>query len=437
MKIIINILLINLFFFNILKGQEKNVSLLVGDSLPNLEIPKIFNFSRPSINTSSYKNKLLIIDLWGTTCKTCIEALPKMERLQQMFVGNLQILLVTTEKEKMIKNFWYNNKYTKHLSLPSVVEDKIFSNLFKYAYLPHEVWIYKNKVIAITSADYVDEHNIKRVLEGQKVNWPIKNDFYNTNSNTPLFALDSTQVDIDNTVIEYAAIGGSREKMNSSSNLFRDSKKNTIRFCIANQPILNSYFYCYSQIIQSDTLLKPFKELLANQVQWQVQNKSRYAFNKDVDNYYSSWLRENGICFESLYVNKGQNSKEIFESAISDLNRLLGLDVRWERKNRKVWIVTQSKIGIKAKKEQNVRGKTITLHNIIMKLNDVSENPYVFIENAEPTAEIAFDIRKATNLNNVREALKISGFDMVERQMNIDMLIFSEIKGPVFPLNVK
>lgn len=62
-------------------------NLKIGDRVPEIIISKIIGDSKPDAKISDFKDKLLILDFWDTFCGSCIEALPKLDSLQQKF-GN-------------------------------------------------------------------------------------------------------------------------------------------------------------------------------------------------------------------------------------------------------------------------------------------------------------------------------------------------------------
>ena len=69
-------------------GQKTNAVkertfLQIGDTVPNIFIPYIQNYKQSSLRFSSFKDKWVILDFWFGTCKSCIEAFPKMEALQR------------------------------------------------------------------------------------------------------------------------------------------------------------------------------------------------------------------------------------------------------------------------------------------------------------------------------------------------------------------
>ena len=429
------IMIISLLSNFIVLGQQ-NIGLSVGDSLPIFSIPKMIHSKNRVESTSDYKNKLLIIDFWGTGCGTCIESLPKMEALEKKFNGMLRILPVTDEKEKNILEFWNNNKYTRDLKGASVVEDRIFKEYFKHKYIPHEVWVYKGKIIAITSLEYIDTFNINKVLKGDVINWPIKNDFYSFDRDKPLFELDKKMLNIESDFVSYSAISDFREKNNSpiwfsgGSGIQRDTIKKTIRSFFLNQPILNSYLMYLPKIINSEILVKPrYAGFLPNQVVWEVNDKSKYIFEKKLGLYSQEWLLRNGICFESLYPDTGQNDKEVAQSVISDLDRLLGLKVRWEKRTETVLLITahankKNKI-LKVTKD----GKLYSIYDIYHYLNEQADNPYVFNESGDELTEILLNIKSWKDILNIKKGLQNAGFNLQEQSREVDKLVFTEIDG--------
>jgi FKBP-type peptidyl-prolyl cis-trans isomerase len=424
---------IMILFFGKISAQNKGLA--VGDKMPDFLIPKMIHTTKGKVRTSDFKNKLLIIDFWSTSCSGCVEALPKMEALQKRFVDKIKILPVTYETEAYTFNFWKNNKYTKNLLLPSVVEDKIFSAYFKHKTIPHEIWVNKGKVVAITSSQYVDVKNIKEVLEGKVINWPVKYDYYTFDGDKALlFKLDDKQIDINNTSLKYAAIsdykeGVSSEGFSGGSGIVRDTLKKTIRAYFLNQPIYNSYILNLNNTIDQGSLVKPSITVDPNQIIWEVIDKSKYVYDPKLD-YEQNWVRDHGICFESLNPDTGQTDRKIYKTITSDLNRLLGLNVRWEKRKEKVYVLVRTDNKKNPTGEGNDSGtKTISIGNLIYNLNQKEANPYVFDESnytGNERVKIADSI-SWTNILSIKKYLLNQGLDLKEEERNVDKLIFTEV----------
>ncbi|MGY0036937.1 hypothetical protein [Pedobacter sp. NJ-S-72] len=352
-----------------------------------------------------------------------------MENLQKRFGDRIKILPVTEEKENLVLNFWKTNKYTKELSIPSVVEDKVLNSYFKHRSVPHEVWIYKGKVIGITEPEYVDENNIQKVLSGVKVNWPVKYDYYVYNSTQPLFSPDNNQIDTSNTILKYASICGYLEKIQSEAiaggvGTIRDKQKKTIRTYFLNESIFAAYVLNWNHAVELKNLVKPSYIVDPNQVIWDVSDKSKYIYLRAFG-YRQDWLRLHGICFESQNPDTGQTDNEVAKSVINDMNALLGLNVRWEKRREKVLNLVKKETGGGAKL---LEGKSYSLSSLSYELNQHAENPYVF-NKSKSEEKLNLNIQSWTDIPAIRKALQLYGYDLEEEEKEVDKFVFSEIDG--------
>jgi thiol-disulfide isomerase/thioredoxin len=428
-------------------GQQ---SLTVGDQLPDFVIPKVINSDLPFVSTKDFRNQLLIIDFWSVYCSGCVVALPKMEALQKQFGNKIKILPVTNEAEDLVMAFWKKNKNTKNLNLSSVVEDKIFDSYFKHRGVPHEVWIFNGKVIGITAAEYVDEHNIRKVLESQPINWPVKDDFYTFDgTKQALFQADENQIDLKTTSIIYAAISDYKEGVNAvgltgGSGIVRDAKQKTIRTFFLNQPIYTSYFLNWGKIVKPESLNKPSAFGIGpNEIIWESVDPSRYMYHPN-SGYLAEWIRKNGICFESQYPDTGQTDQQVYASIIADLNRLLGLNVRWEKRTEKVLLLTRNNqhinlsskpISKETEEHFSVHGdiqrfRDVPLSTLVFKLNQEEQNPYVFDKTGfTGNVDLDFQLSSWTHIAAVRKALARYGLDLKEEERLVDKFVFTEING--------
>lgn len=424
-------------------------NLSIGDRLPDFSINKLINANKKIALTAEFKNQLLIVDFWATNCSGCVAALPKMDALQKKFGSKIKILPVTYEKGVNVLVFWKNNKYTKNLSLPSVVEDKIFAAYFKHRSIPHEVWIYKGKVIAITSSDFVDASNIEIVLSGQQVSWPVKNDFDVFDATKQfLFTPDPNQVDTSSTFMKYTAISDYKADVNAEGlggfGIIRDSRKKIIRAFFLNYPIYNAYQINWNYLIKPAGLVRPSSTLMPNQIVWEVLDKSRYIFTEGTD-ALQNWLTKNGICFESVNPDTGQTDIVVHKSIIADLDRLLGLHARWEKRKENVLILVRNDKNILLKSKQTLTGeyddhliikgslhqfRDLPLNSLITQMNRQADNPYVFDE-TDYTNNLDMDLNFSswTDIAGIKKALKPYGLDLKEEERLVDKFVFTEIDG--------
>lgn len=164
------------------QSPSKIRPLKIGDTVPDISMGTAINYSKPGIQFSDFKNKLLILDFWSSWCSPCVRALPDFNRLQREFHNDIQILLATPQgKDKIISVLSKRN-----IRLPSIYRDTLLSELFPHQSVPHEVWIKNNKVFAITGDYEVSSKNIKMVLSGKITSFPERTSNFKYDLKKPL-----------------------------------------------------------------------------------------------------------------------------------------------------------------------------------------------------------------------------------------------------------
>lgn len=418
---------------------QKNLrSLVIGDTVPDFKIAKIFNDNRKTARMSDFKDQLVIFDFGNLYCKGCVEALPHMDSLQKRFGNRIRIFWVTPEYEEDVARFWNrkNNELTRNNNLAVIVEDSTVRAYFKHKSWPHEAWVYKGKLVALTSAQYVDSNNISKVLGGEKISWPVKNDFETYDKQRLLFELNRTVAQgSKGTSVRYTAISGFKEgiagteTLSGGSGIIRDAENKTVRVFFLNQPVYNSYLLNLIKLMKPGMYVKPSSYGIApNEVHWEMTDQSRYLYGKH-DGYQADWLRKHGICYESLNPDTGQTDQDIAKSVIADLNRLLNLNVRWERRKEHVLVVVNIPDNEKEPtKEVNRSGNEMALSTLLYQLNQQPANPYVFNGTgyADKDLKLQLNIQSWTDILSIRKAIRSFGLDLKEEERMVDKVVFSE-----------
>lgn len=439
MKIYYISLLILLFNFKVNAQQYRKTnlstdtikSLTVGDRLPDVFIPKIINNNTSKMEISEYSDQLLILDFWATTCPGCIEKLPYMAELQKKFSGKIKILPVTYEEEGKASAFLKKNRLTKNLNLPSIVEDKILTKLFKHILIPHEIWIYKGYVIAITDAEYVNEQNIELILSGKLNEWQIKNDFLATmKAGTPVLQPNVSLQSSEKNKINYACILGNVESSKSIIGNSIDSISHMRRSYIINFSILDAYTMTWRLLKPNLSLPEP------NQIIWEVKNPSKYAYNPKLT-YRAEFRKNYNISYESYKLDTINDSERQAKAIISDLDYLLNLKGRWEKRKVKSLILVKMENGKRFKSTKGeqyvVLDKPLKeLHNsplntITWLINQEAENPRTFNETGfDGILNIDLNIGAWTDIQNIRKELNKYGLDLKDEEREQEMFVLTE-----------
>jgi len=156
----------------------------IGDKMPDVLMTHIINSRYKSARLSDFKDKLIIVDFWAVWCGSCVKAIPELDSLQRAFPDKLQVLLVNPQKEvnseKQVNmtvariNAWSARK----LIVPIVFKDTAISKYFNFLSIPACAWISPDgRLIAFTEGEQVTAANIEKVINGEKLDLPVKDDY--------------------------------------------------------------------------------------------------------------------------------------------------------------------------------------------------------------------------------------------------------------------
>lgn len=163
------------------QNYHEPTTLKIGDKMPDALLTNIMNSHYKSARLSDFKGKLILLDFWDVWCGSCISGFPKLDSLQRAFPDKLQVLLVNQDNsQKQIKLLIdrLNSWSPRRLNLPIVYQDTLIALFFKFRSIPACAWIGPDgRLIAFTEKDQVTADNIQKIINGQPVNLPLKDDF--------------------------------------------------------------------------------------------------------------------------------------------------------------------------------------------------------------------------------------------------------------------
>lgn len=234
MLIVLALLCRNFYLFA--QPNVPTAALKPGAKIPDLLFSELINYPPKSIQVSSFKGKLLILDFWATWCSSCLSYFPKTERLQKQFKGKLQILGVTNQSQAKIQAF-FNSPSGKRYHFPTVVNDTQLEKLFPHQYLPHYVWIAPDGTFLLsTSGAIIDSAAIARYLEQGILPGKAKNDL---DTKLPLFL--TTQYPADNQLQYYSVLSKGHYYGLPTGNKFRRTKKVLHGRAVTNSTLFTIY----------------------------------------------------------------------------------------------------------------------------------------------------------------------------------------------------
>lgn len=141
---------------------------------------------KETITLAEYKDKLIILDFWGTACGTCITSLYKLDTLQSQLADDLAVIPVAVERADPVK------KAVEHYGwdLPSVVSGGKLKEYFPHRMIPQYVWIKDNQVRGITRHADATIDNIMEVMKDENFTMQTKKDImdYSNHVNLSIYA---------------------------------------------------------------------------------------------------------------------------------------------------------------------------------------------------------------------------------------------------------
>ena len=278
------------------------------------------NNSQSSSSFQNLKDRLLIVDFFGTWCVPCVRALPKLSALQQQFKNEIKILLVSDESSAKLEGFI---KKQSGFTLPVVVDEQgMFTKLFQPPSYPYTVIVGKNgRVIAIPPSEDVNETNMTKWLDEQNTATIV---ITPTNKiHTPSVSSGANQMTIKiersgNKLVQlsqdfmYAAKTGDKTSgfISQLKNISLDDLKSTIKTDDDKKAFWINLYNAYTQVA-----LKKNSEQYKKRGQFFGSRQIEIAGNKfSLDDIEHGILRRSKIKWSLGYLNKffaGKTEKQL------------------------------------------------------------------------------------------------------------------------------
>lgn len=433
---------------NQLKGLK------IGDKVPDIPMEKIVKVDGTvtSANTADYNDRLLILDFMYTSCSSCIAGLPKKGHLQNQFGNKIKLMVVVggeayapgmlkRENAGYIQKFLTNKNsfLSRHnVQIPWVVENKLLNQYFPHALVSHLVWIYKGQLVAVTEQDYVTAENIQAILDGKMINLPVKDDFRPpVDVKTPLVRQNLSRFTGNIPLHRYAAFYGCyQDGVETKHGTAKDSTNHTRRDYIVNLPAINIYTTRWFLATGNFRFPGPSHVIL------EVKDPLKYISQEDASEPSLVIRRRTSLCYEAMSPDTGQTDQQVAMATIKDLDHLLGLHGRYEKRKMKCLILvrTDSIDRLKSKviggenwgelKTPHIQLSNQSLSsNLVWKINQFYGNPPTFDETGYTgNVDMDFILSSWQDIPAVRKALQSYGLDLKEEERELEVFVLTEKK---------
>lgn len=411
-----------------------------GDMISAIRFQKFLEPST-SVQLSSLKGKVIILDFWNIGCLACLKSMPKMDSLQKQFGSDIQVVLITNNSTDEVNNL-FNRIKIKKPDLPIVVEDTIYyKKLFPHVGDPLHVWINRSGVItAITDGHNATVSNIQSLFNGQNVTLYTRPSTDDPKLDSCLLNASSSSLKKFVNFYSIYLNNLNEETTINRLTLIKDSQnKKIVKVSALNIPLLTLYSFAYSRdLFGFDVNIKNLR--YNNRIEIQTKNPLdiRYAYS---DSLLDEWNNRNLISYETEIPSAYGLS--IFSIIQSDLDRYTPFEAQIETRKMTCLVLKRTskkdKMKTRNRKEDAVNFYKGNYYSIINQQLSASLLPHLVIANQalaypivdETNYEGPVDMILNTKLNDLkglRKELNKYDLDIVLTERAIKVLVIRDKK---------
>lgn len=320
-------------------AQQAKKGLSIGDSVPDFVLPML-NYTKDSVRISDFRGRVLLLDLWASSCAVCIREFPKLDSLRNEFAPDVEILPVGMHHARLSDIYTsFGNWIEKHQAkLPTAVialRDPAFNEAFPSSGFPHVVWIGRDgTIIAITGFREVNARNLSLAAQGLplgmipkpiKKHWPTDQDFLVT----------TTQI------TESSAICGYRDTVSLSlPQLIRKNGALHIRAINIDMPTL--YQYAFEQIRQLNSTKSWIFTAKLMRVGEGIPHRRPAMVDQEWDEIKEEEFRRHHMFCYELVTRDTIPSVQLFERMMRDLDVRFGVQSQIRYDSVPVYVLDRS-----------------------------------------------------------------------------------------------
>ncbi|MBS1533381.1 MAG: DUF3738 domain-containing protein [Bacteroidetes bacterium] len=417
-----------------INSKTADHELTVGDKVPNFHFGEVMNYPLSAADLSRLQNdaKLTILDVWSTSCSSCIALFPHMQQMKEKFGDRLQVILVNGKTQVWHDNQPKINNVLKRLqaqsgisiALPIVLNSKEFDLAFPFQTVPEEIWINSaGEIVGITGSQEVNEKNINAILNGEHIKMHLKKDALFDITKTPLQEWlygpsDADHIPLYSSTIWRGFIDGLK---GNGCRLPPGVSAGPIKQ-VTGLYVLNQSLYGLVETAWAEKI-----RVRDNQVLIETDDTTKLFKGYPTDSVLYNRVYSYDITVPPT------DAEDVRNYVREDLKRLFHIDVRYEKRNINCWMVKARNVKLSKSNEkadwskinQKEIYKNYSIAEILEIVNENSSIP--IIDDTHLTGKMDFEFPATLHdLVTIKSALESAGFEVVKSQKEMDVVIISD-----------
>ncbi|GLU56229.1 TlpA family protein disulfide reductase [Dyadobacter frigoris] len=427
--------------------------LRVGENFPVSLTDTVGFYNKDQKRTvASLAGRFSIIDFWTPGCLSCIESLPKLNKLQAAFGPDLQILMVG--KDRLDKNSTrvaaqVYNKYKERYNLDLLVAYN--SDLFMklgVSFVPYVIWVDDKGIVkALTSSTELTAANIEKFVHGQDF------EFVDRSAAADKQKMDETFPDGDAASDDERVYSSVLKKwrketrmihqpyMSSSEPYWEGMKPNGIR--VAGVSLSELYRLAYGDSVSwmpgffhaGSSVLRDRFARSAYGIFWSnpvLELEDSAEFTADIQTGINLY------CYELLVPKSRATTQYLTKLMRQDLMKYFGYQVRVEKREMPCWklVVTHAGAANKLKSKglkcimahspASLDMANIPVYQLIRQIWEYNPGELPIIDQTAIDHYIDIHLDAVMNdITDVRKGLQLNGLDLVRSRKEMNVIVVS------------
>jgi uncharacterized protein (TIGR03435 family) len=238
-----------LSIFCLVLSISVNAQVKIGHKVPDVEFARVLNTKEKQLSLAALQGKVVLLEFWATWCEPCIKDMKHLEELQETYGNRLQIITIATESEKRIEKFLQNKPSSLWFAIDTA---RKFADIFPYKIIPHSVLIDGRGIVrAITEPSQISEKVIGKMLAGEAISLPFKQDSIYTDTKSIIEKYFAAKPGTENRFLIQPEIKGISSFY---KNYHKDAHFANRRLTMINLPLSTIYRIAYKDISLMRTL---------------------------------------------------------------------------------------------------------------------------------------------------------------------------------------